>query len=95
MGRLGLLGSATVGPTYRTFATLSTAGIFQSKPLDGRSKGEIVKVHFWLPEGEICLTASSRKTEAAKGLGLKFQTLDSKGISNLTIANSTEFVWNL
>jgi len=62
---------------------LSTAGIFIETPRR-RSKGEIVKVHFLVPEGEICLDGVVTQTEAAKGLGLKFQTLDSKGISNLT-----------
>ena len=62
---------------------LSTAGIFIETPRR-RTKGEIVKVHFLVPEGEICLDGVVAQTDVAKGLGLKFQTLDSKGISNLT-----------
>jgi hypothetical protein len=62
---------------------LSTGGIFIETPRR-RSKGEVVKVHFLVPEGQICLDGVVAQTEASKGLGLKFQSVDSKDISNLT-----------
>jgi PilZ domain len=62
---------------------LSTAGIF-IETRRRRSKGEVVKVHFLVPEGQICLDGIVAQSEAARGLGLKFQTIEARDISNLT-----------
>jgi len=37
-----------------------------------------------VPEGQISLDGIVAQAEAAKGLGLKYQTVDAKAISNLT-----------
>jgi hypothetical protein len=62
---------------------LSTAGIFIETPRR-RSKGDLIRVHFLVPEGQISLDGIVAQSEAAKGLGLKFQTVAAKDISNLT-----------
>lgn len=62
---------------------LSTAGIFIETPRR-RSKGELVQVHFLVPEGQISLDGIVAQTEAAKGLGLKYQTVAATDIANLT-----------
>ena len=62
---------------------LSTAGIFIETPRR-RSKGDLVEVHFLVPEGQISLDGIVTQTEAAKGLGLKYQTVAAKDICNLT-----------
>jgi hypothetical protein len=62
---------------------LSTAGIF-IETARRRSKGDLVEVHFLVPEGQISLDGIVAQTEAAKGLGLKYQTVASTDIANLT-----------
>jgi hypothetical protein len=62
---------------------LSTAGIFIETPRR-RSKGDLVRVHFLVPEGQISLDGIVAQSEADKGLGLKIQTVAARDISNLT-----------
>jgi len=62
---------------------LSTAGIFIETPRR-RSKGDLVQVHFLVPEGQISLDGIVAQTAAAKGLGLKYQAVAPKAIYNLT-----------
>jgi hypothetical protein len=63
---------------------LSTGGIFIETPRH-RAKGELVRVHFLVPEGQISLDSVVAQAQPPLGLGLKFQTLDSKGISKLSL----------
>jgi hypothetical protein len=62
---------------------LSSVGLFIETPRR-RSKGDLVQVHFLVPEGQIRLDGIVARAEAAKGLGLKYQTVAAKAISNLT-----------
>ena len=62
---------------------LSTGGLF-IETSRGRKKGDFVQIHFLVPEGQISLDGIVAQTEAAKGLGLKYQTVASTDIANLT-----------
>jgi len=63
---------------------LSTGGIFIETPRR-RAKGDVVRVHFLVPEGQISLDGIVAQAQPDTGLGLKIQTVAAKGISNLTL----------
>ncbi|HET7106849.1 MAG TPA: PilZ domain-containing protein [Candidatus Acidoferrum sp.] len=62
---------------------LSTGGIFIETRWR-RAKGELVKVHFLVQEGQISLDSVVAQTRPSEGLGLKFRTLPTKDIVKLT-----------
>jgi hypothetical protein len=61
---------------------VSTGGIFIETPRR-RPKGEVVRVHFLVPEGQISLDSVVAQAQPEQGLGLKFQTVAAKDISKL------------
>jgi len=63
---------------------LSTGGIFIETAWR-RTKGEAVRVHFLVQEGQISLDSVVAQAQSSKGLGLKFQTVATKDISKLTL----------
>ena len=62
---------------------LSTGGIFIETAWR-RTKGELVRVHFLVQEGQISLDGVVAQAQPPKGLGLKFQSVATKDISKLT-----------
>jgi hypothetical protein len=62
---------------------LSTGGIFIETKWR-RTKGDRVRVHFLVQEGQISLDGVVAQAQPAKGLGLKFQSVATKDISKLT-----------
>jgi hypothetical protein len=62
---------------------LSTGGIFIETTLR-RTKGEAVRVHFLVQEGQISLDSVVAQAQPSEGLGLKFQAVATKDISKLT-----------
>lgn len=63
---------------------LSTGGIFIETTWR-RTKGEVVRVHFLVQEGQISLDGVVAQAQPAQGLGLKFQTVATKDISKLSL----------
>jgi hypothetical protein len=63
---------------------LSTGGIFIETAWR-RAKGEVVRVHFLVQEGQITLDGVVAQAQPSQGLGLKFQTVATKDISKLTL----------
>ena len=63
---------------------LSTGGIFIETAWR-RTKGEVVRVHFLVQEGQITLDGVVAQAQPSQGLGLKFQTVATKDISKLTL----------
>jgi hypothetical protein len=63
---------------------VSTGGIFIETPLR-RSKGELIRVHFLVQEGQISLDSVVAQAQPTQGLGLKFQTVAAKDISKLSL----------
>ena len=63
---------------------LSTGGIF-IETARGRAKGEVVRVHFLVQEGQISLDSVVAQSQPSQGLGLKFQTVATKDISKLSL----------
>jgi hypothetical protein len=63
---------------------LSTGGIF-IETSRGRKKGELVQVHFLVPEGQISLDGMVAQAKPSEGLGLKFQALATKDITKLSL----------
>jgi hypothetical protein len=63
---------------------LSTGGIFIETAWR-RAKGEVVRVHFLVQEGQVSLNGVVAQAQPSKGLGLKFPTLATKDISKLTL----------
>jgi hypothetical protein len=61
---------------------LSTGGIFIETTWR-RTKGELVRVHFLVQEGQISLDSVVAQAQPPEGLGLKFQTVATKDISKL------------
>jgi hypothetical protein len=62
---------------------LSTGGIFVETKWR-RVKGDVVRVHFLVQEGQISLDSVVAQAQPTQGLGLKFQTVATKDISKLT-----------
>ena len=62
---------------------LSTGGIFIETKWR-KTKGDLVRVHFLVQEGQISLESVVAQAQPSKGLGLKFQSLATKDISKLT-----------
>lgn len=62
---------------------LSTGGIFIETAWR-RTKGELVRVHFLVQEGQISLDGVVAQAQPPKGLGLKFQSVATKDICKLT-----------
>ena len=62
---------------------LSTGGIFIETKWR-RTKGDVVRVHFLVQEGQISLDSVVAQAQPSEGLGLKFQTVATKDISKLT-----------
>jgi hypothetical protein len=48
-------------------------------------KGELVQVHFLVPEGQISLDGVVAQATPSEGLGLKFQGLATRDISKLSL----------
>jgi hypothetical protein len=63
---------------------LSTGGIFIETTWR-RTRGEVVRVHFLVQEGQISLDGVVAQAQPAQGLGLKFQTVATKDVSKLTL----------
>jgi hypothetical protein len=63
---------------------LSTGGIFIETTWR-RTKGELVRVHFLVQEGQISLDSVVAQAQPSEGLGLKFQAVATKDISKLTL----------
>jgi hypothetical protein len=63
---------------------LSTGGIFIETTWR-RTKGEVVRVHFLVQEGQISLDGVVAQAQPSQGLGLKFQTVATKDVSKLTL----------
>jgi len=63
---------------------LSTGGIF-IETSRGRKKGDFVQVHFLVPEGQISMNGVVAQAQPSKGLGLKFQGLETKDINKLSL----------
>jgi hypothetical protein len=63
---------------------VSTGGIFIETPRR-RSRGELIRIHFLVQEGQISLDSVVAQAQPAQGLGLKFQTLAAKDISKLSL----------
>ena len=61
---------------------LSTGGIFIETTWR-RTKGEVVRVHFLVQEGQISLDSVVAQAQPAQGLGLKFQLWPQKIFPNL------------
>jgi hypothetical protein len=62
---------------------LSTGGIFVETPRR-RPKGDLVHLHFLVPEGQISVDGVVAHEEPITGIGLKFQTVATKDIPKLT-----------
>jgi len=62
---------------------LSTGGIFIETPRR-RAKGDLVHLHFLVPEGQISVDGVVAHEEPITGIGLKFQTVAAKDIPKLT-----------
>jgi PilZ domain len=62
---------------------LSTGGIFIETPRR-RTKGDLVQVHFLVPEGQISVDGVVAHEQPAMGIGLKFQTVATKDVAKLT-----------
>ena len=62
---------------------LSTGGIFIETKWR-RTKGDLVRVHFLVQEGQISMDGVVAQTQALEGLGLKFQAVATKDIFKLT-----------
>ena len=62
---------------------LSPGGLFIETPRS-RPKGDVVRVHFLVPEGQIRLDGVVVQAQATKGIGLKLQTVAANDISKLT-----------
>ena len=62
---------------------LSTGGIFIETKWR-RTKGDLVRVHFLVQEGQISMDSVVAQTQAREGLGLKFQAVATKDIFKLT-----------
>jgi hypothetical protein len=63
---------------------LSTGGIFVETKWR-RTKGDLVRVHFLVPEGQISLDSVVAQAQPSQGLGLRFQTVATKDISKLSL----------
>jgi hypothetical protein len=63
---------------------LSTGGIF-IETLWPRTKGDVIRVHFLVQEGQISLDSVVAQTQPSEGLGLKFQTVSAKDVSKLSL----------
>lgn len=63
---------------------LSTGGIF-IETSRGRKKGDLVQVHFLVPEGQISLDGVVAQSQPSEGLGLKFQGLATRDITKLSL----------
>jgi hypothetical protein len=62
---------------------LSTGGIFIETPRR-KTKGDLVHLHFLVPEGQISVDGVVAHEEPITGIGLKFQTVVAKDIPKLT-----------
>jgi len=62
---------------------LSSGGIFIETKWR-RTKGDLVRVHFLVQEGQISMDGVVAQTQALEGLGLKFQAVATKDIFKLT-----------
>ena len=62
---------------------LSGGGIFIETKWR-RTKGDLVRVHFLVQEGQISMDGVVAQTQALEGLGLKFQAVATKDIFKLT-----------
>jgi hypothetical protein len=62
---------------------LSTGGIFIETPRR-KAKGDLVHLHFLVPEGQISVDGIVAHEEPITGIGLKFQTVAAKDIPKLT-----------
>ena len=62
---------------------LSTGGIFIETKWR-RTKGDLVRVHFLVQEGQISMDSVVAQAQPSEGLGLKFQAVATKDISKLT-----------
>jgi hypothetical protein len=62
---------------------LSPGGLFIETPRR-RSKGDVVRVHFLVQEGQIRLDGVVAQAQSAKGLGLKLQTVATPDVSKLS-----------
>lgn len=63
---------------------LSTGGIF-IETSRRRKKGDLVRVHFLVPEGQISLDGVVTQAKPSEGLGLKFQGLATKDITKFSL----------
>lgn len=63
---------------------LSTGGIF-IETSRRRKKGDLVQVHFLVPEGQISMDSVVAQAQLSEGLGLKFQGLATRDISKLSL----------
>jgi hypothetical protein len=63
---------------------LSTGGIFVETKWR-RTKGDVIRVHFLVQEGQISLDSVVAQSQPSQGLGLKFQTGPTKDVSNLSL----------
>jgi PilZ domain len=63
---------------------LSTGGVF-IETSRGRKMGELVQLHFLVPEGEISLDGGVAQAQPSEGLGLKFQGLAARDITKLSL----------
>jgi hypothetical protein len=63
---------------------LSTGGIF-IETSRRRKKGDLVQVHFLVPEGQISLDGVVAQAKPSEGLGLKFQALATRDITKLSL----------
>jgi hypothetical protein len=61
---------------------LSSGGIFIETAWR-RTKGDRVRVHFLVQEGQISLDGVVAQTQPSRGLGLKFQALATKDVPKL------------
>jgi hypothetical protein len=62
---------------------LSPAGMFLETSRC-RPKGDSTRIHFLVPEGEIYLDGVVARAESGTGLGLKFKSINSEAIPQLT-----------
>ena len=63
---------------------LSTGGMF-IETSRRRAKGDLVKVHFLVQEGQISLDGVVAQAKPSEGLGLKFQGLATRDITKLSL----------
>jgi hypothetical protein len=62
---------------------LSLAGLF-IETRRRRPKGDLVRVHFLVQEGQIRLEGIVTQAQSGKGLGLKFQSMTAEDVPKLT-----------